>query len=99
MASLPLVKQDLYEACKIAPVEGATVWTSNYNSSVETSASWGPYKLESFQAGKEYVLVRNENWYGYNDAKYDGQYQTDKIVCETIAEFNTAWVIIAFAFR
>lgn len=92
MASLPLVKQDLYEACKIAPVEGATVWTSNYNSSVETSASWGPYKLESFQAGKEYVLVRNENWYGYNDAKYDGQYQTDKIVCETIAEFNTAWV-------
>lgn len=92
MASLPLVKKDLYETCKIEPVEGATVWTSNYNSSVETSASWGPYKLESFQAGKEYVLVKNDNWYGYNDPKYDGQYQTDKIVCETIAEWNTAWV-------
>ena len=92
MASLPLVKKDLYEACKQEPQAGSTLWTSTYNSSVETSASWGPYKLETFQAGKEYTLVRNENWYGYNDSKYDGQYQTDKIVCETIAEWNTAWV-------
>ena len=92
MASLPLVKQDLYETCKQKPVEGSTLWTSTYNTSVETCASWGPYKLESFQSGKEYVLVRNENWYGYNDSRYDGQYQTDKIVCETIAEWNTAWV-------
>ena len=92
MASLPLVKKDLYEACKQEPQAGSTLWTSTYNSSVETSASWGPYKLESFQAGKEYTLVRNENWYGYKDAKYAGQYQTDKIVCETIGEWNTAWV-------
>ena len=92
MASLPLVKKDLYESCKQEPQAGSTLWTSTYNSSVETSASWGPYKLESFQAGKEYTLVRNENWYGYKDAKYAGQYQTDKIVCETIGEWNTAWV-------
>ena len=92
MSSLPLVKKDLYEACKQEPQAGSTLWTSTYNSSVETSASWGPYKLETFQAGKEYTLVRNENWYGYKDAKFAGQYQTDKIVCETIGEWNTAWV-------
>ncbi len=92
MASLPLVKKDLYEECKIAPATGSTLWTTNYNSSVETSASWGPYKLDFFQAGKEYVLVRNDNWYGYNDPRYEGQYQTDKIVCETIAEWKTAWL-------
>ena len=32
-ASLPLVKESLYEACKKAPVEGSTLWTTNYNSS------------------------------------------------------------------
>lgn len=92
LASLPLVKKDLYESCKQAPVTGSTLWTSNYNSSVATTASWGPYKLTSFQSGKEYVLERNKNWYGYTANLYPGQYQTDKIVCETIGEWETAWL-------
>ena len=91
LSSLPLVKKDLYEKNKVAPVEGSTLWTSTYNSNVETSASWGPYKLTSFQAGKQYVLERNPNWYGWNMEEFYGQYQTDKIVCETVAEWNTAW--------
>ena len=90
MSSLPLVKKDLYESCKQAPTGGSKLWTSNYNSSVETTASWGPYKLESYEAGKEYVISRNEYWYGYKEN--NGLYQTDKIVCETIAEWNTAWL-------
>ena len=92
MQSLPLVKKDLYESCKIAPGAGATLWTTNYNSSVETTASWGPYKLESFQAGKQFTLVKNENWYGYSDPQFEGQYQTTRIVCDTIAEWNAAWL-------
>ena len=90
MASLPLVKKDLYEACKQAPTGGSTLWTSTYNSSVETTASWGPYKLESYQSGKEYIITRNEFWYGYKE--YAGLYQTDRIVCETIEEWQTAWL-------
>ena len=92
MASLPLVHRAKYEASKQEPAEGSELWTSNYNSSVETTASWGPYKLESFQSGKQYVLVRNENWYGYNMEENAGLYQTDRIVCDTIAEWNTAWL-------
>ncbi|MBQ7921141.1 MAG: hypothetical protein IJ325_00995 [Clostridia bacterium] len=92
MASLPLVHKEKFEACKIEPTEGVTLWTSNYNSSVETTASWGPYKLESFQAGKQYVLVKNENWYGYNVEENAGLYQTDRIVCDTITEWNAAWL-------
>lgn len=92
MASLPLVKKDLYEQNKVAPSEGATLWTTTYNSSVESTASWGPYKLESFQAGKQFTLVKNENWFGYNDPQYEGQYQTTRIVCDTIAEWNAAWL-------
>lgn len=93
MSGLPLVKKDLYESCKIAPTGDAKLWTTNYNSSKETTASWGPYKLESFQSGKEYVLVKNENWFGFAEgSKYEGQYQTTKIKCETIEEWNTAWL-------
>ncbi len=92
MSSLPLVHKATYEACKVAPTGGNTLWTSTYNSSKESTMSWGPYKLESFESGKEYVMVRNENWYGYNMDLYEGQYQTDKVVCETIKEWNSAWV-------
>ena len=92
MASLPLVHKETFEKCKVAPAEGSTLWTSTYNSSVETTMSWGPYKLETFQSGKEYTVVRNEYWYGYNMDEYEGQYQTDKVICYTIAEWNAAWL-------
>ena len=92
MSSLPLVHKAKYEANKVEPAEGSTLWTSTYNSSKETSASWGPYKLTFFQAGKQYILERNENWYGYNMEQYKDQYQTTRIVCDTIKEWNSAWL-------
>lgn len=92
LASLPLVKEDLYESCKKQPQTGSTLWTTNYNSSVETSASWGPYKLTAFQSGKSYVLERNENWYGYNMDQYNDQYLVDSITCEQLADTNTQWM-------
>ena len=92
MASLPLVHKAKFEASKTEPADGATLWTSNYNTSVATTASWGPYKLESFQSGKEYTLVRNENWYGYALEENQGLYQTDKIVCVNVKDWNAAWL-------
>ncbi len=92
MSSLPLVHKAKYEASKIAPADGATLWTSNYNSSLETTASWGPYKLAEFEAGSHYKLVRNENWYGYNMDTNAGQYQIDNIYCRKVEEFSTQWM-------
>ena len=92
MSSLPLVHKATYEACKQEPVTGSTLWTSNYNSSVETTMSWGPYKLTEFQSGKYYIVERNEHWYGYNMPENEGLYQTDRVYCETIGEWNTAWL-------
>lgn len=91
LQDLPLVKQDLYEASKKEPVAGAKLWTSTYCSSIETTASWGPYMLTNFQAGSTYTLSKNPNWYGYGMKEYEGQYQTDQIVCRTIPEWETAW--------
>lgn len=92
-ASLPLVKEDLFEKCRVPAAEGTegALPTYNYNTSVETTASWGPYKLESFQANKQYVLVRNDNWYGYNKEENKGLYQTDRIVVDIIEKQATAW--------
>ncbi|MCQ2799131.1 MAG: ABC transporter substrate-binding protein [Bacilli bacterium] len=92
-ASLPLVKEDLYEACKVSPEKNnSTLWTTTYNSDVASTASWGPYKLSEFQAGKSYTLVKNPNWYGWNIEENKNLFQTDRIVCETISEWNTAWL-------
>ncbi len=92
MQSLPLVHRDLYEANKVAPAEGSDLWTSKYNSSLETTASWGAYTLTEFQAGKWYKLEKNPNWFGWNMEKNEGLYQTTAIECETIAEYETAWM-------
>ena len=92
-ASLPLVHEATYEACKKAPTEGNTLWTTNYNSSAETTMSWGPYKLESFQADKQYVLVKNDNWYGYALPENEGLYQTTRIVADTVEDWNAAWTL------
>ena len=91
MASLPLVHKATYEANKVKPSEGSTLWTTTYNSSKETTMSWGPYKLTDFQSGKQYTLERNDQWYGYALEENEGLYQTDKIVCDTIKEWSSAW--------
>lgn len=91
LGSLPLVNKTLYEKNEHDPVEGATLKTSTYCSSLESTISWGPYKLTYFEAGKQFILEKNDYWYGYNMDSYKGQYQTTRIVTDIIAEWNTAW--------
>lgn len=92
MQSLPLVHKAKYEASKIEPANGATLWTSKYNSSLETTASWGPYKLAEFEAGSHYKLVKNENWYGWNMEDYKNQYNITAINCRKVEEWSTRWM-------
>ena len=92
MSSLPLVKKDVYEANIVAPADGATLYTSTYNSDLASTASWGPYKLAEFEAGSHYKLVKNENWYGWNMNTNKNQYNVTSIYCEKVEEFNTKWM-------
>ena len=91
-SSLPVVHKEKYEASKIEPAEGATLWTSNYNSSLTTTASWGPYKLVEFEAGSHYKLAKNEYWYGWNMEQYKNQYNITAINCRKVEEFDTKWM-------
>ena len=92
MSGLPLVKLDLYNSCAKEPAEGATLWTSNYNSSLATTASWGPYKLVEFEAGSHYKLVKNDNWYGWNMEEYKNQYNVTAINCRKVDKDETKWM-------
>ena len=92
MSGLPLVNEAKYEASKIAPADGATLWTSNYNSSLETTMSWGPYKLVEFEAGSHYRLEKNENWYGWGMEEYKNQYNITAVNCRKMEEFSTQWM-------
>lgn len=92
LESLPLVKKSLYESCKIAPGATSTLWTSNYGTSLATSASWGAYKLTQYQSGKSYTLDRNDKWFGYTLDENKDQYLIDRISCEQIADLNTRWM-------
>ena len=77
-----LVKTDLYDKC-ITTVDG--VYTNTYGTSVETTASFGPYKLTAFQADKQYTLTKNENYVGLTD----NTYQTTQLVVDYVPEAAT----------
>lgn len=90
-----IVYEELYESC-LKKNEG--VWTTTYNTSVETTMSYGPYKLTGYQADKQMTFERNEAWYGYTDGQHIYQdpngkvypmYQTTKIDCGVVSEAAT----------
>ena len=95
-----LVYEPLWESCKtFFDSKGNTVSresddiasiTTNYATSLATSMSYGPYKLTYFELDKQITLERNENWFGYHDGRHLGQYQTDRISCQVIANHATA---------
>ena len=94
--TLPLVDVELYDSCL---KESDGVWTSTYNTSLETTVSYGPYVMSEYQTDKHMRFVRNENWFGYTDGKHiyvdpeDGlcypMYQTTEIYTQVVAESAT----------
>ena len=88
-----LVYEDLYEAGKDTT---GTLVTTDYGTSVETTMSYGPYKLESYQEEKQMVLVQNENWYGWEQGE-DGtlvSYTNYEVDGEQVQRYRTTKVVI-----
>lgn len=77
-----LVNEELYKECETV-TDG--VYNNTYGTSAETTISYGPYKLASFQADKQYVLERNDNHY---DVKA-GYYKTTSMQVDCVAEAST----------
>ncbi len=104
LGSTYLVHETLWESCKTYfDANGKTVAadspnvasvTTNYGTSKDTTMSYGPYKLTYFELDKQITFERNDAWYGYSDGKHLGQYQTDVISTQIIADQGTA--LLAF---
>ena len=75
----PLVHIEMYDACA-SVVDG--VYTNTYCTSAETTMSYGPYKLTSYQADKQYVLEKNEYFYDLTEDTY----QATSIVVDCVKE-------------
>ena len=94
MTSNWLVYEDLYEAGKDT---SGTLVTTNYNSSKETTMSYGPYRIESLQDGKQIVYVKNENYYLFTKDEETGRYvgTTEYLVDgENVPAYETDTLII-----
>ena len=91
-----IVEPNLYDACL---TEENGVWSSTYNTSVDTTLSYGPYKLVSYQTDKAMRFEKNDNWYGYTDGNHkyvdptDGEtydmYMTTVVDTQVVAEAAT----------
>ncbi len=74
-------------------------WLSTYNTSVETTMSYGPYKMTEYQTDKAMKFVKNDKWYGHTDDVhiyqdpeddlYYRMYQTTAIDCQVVSEAET----------
>jgi len=92
-----IVNEELYERC-LRKENGA--WFSTYNTSAETTLSYGPYKMVSYQKDKSMRFEKNAEWYGYTDGKHvyvdpeSGDempmYMTTAIDTQVVAEAATA---------
>ena len=98
-----LVYKPMYEELKVftdadgkevATEEEAASVTSKYMKDVESSISYGPYKITYFELDKQISYERNPEWYGYRDGKHLGMYQTDKVSVTVLGEHATQ--ILAF---
>ena len=93
-----IVHEALYESCKDTSGE---LTTSTYGTSLETTMSYGPYKMSSLQEEKQLVFVQNENYWEYTknadgtlssttffevDGAKQPQYQTQKIVIDVLTD-------------
>ena len=82
-----LVYEGLYEAGK--ETTGALT-TTTYGTSLETTMSYGVYKFESYDEGRQMKFEQNENWYGW-DKDENGDLVVDEngnLVSHTSVKIN-----------
>lgn len=87
-----LVHTELYE--KLLD-KTKSPWTTTYGTSVETTMSYGPYKLTSLEASKQMVFETNPEWHGYE--KENGHlvsYTNFEVNGSKVRQYQTTKVVI-----
>lgn len=87
LASSWIVDIETYDA-SLSQDEVTGEWKNAYNTSLETSVGYGPYKMTQYDA-TTMVFERDLNWWGYNDPRFDTMYHTSKVYTRQIEEAET----------
>ena len=66
------------------------IYTNSYGTTLETTASYGPWVMTKYQTDKEIEFVKNPYWYGYSLPENEGLYQTTHIHYDFVEEAATA---------
>ncbi len=78
-----LVHLETYDNCLTVDENG--IYSSTYGTSVETTVSYGAYKLIEFQTDKYIKFEKNDKWYGHGPDVY----QTTHIEIQQVGEAST----------
>ncbi len=100
MSTSYLVKTDLYDkSLSSSETAAGKVWTSTYGTGMDTSVSYGPYKVSEYQSGKLMHFTKNENWWGWKSDVYTyvdpdtneryRMYQTTDVDIQSVPEAET----------
>lgn len=100
LTSTWLVNIDLFKDLSYED-EDTGLTLSKYGTSLDTTISYGPYKMASYQEGKQVTYTQNENWWGWQkqgngallsytqfdvNGKKQQQYQTTDIVIDVLTQ-------------
>ena len=83
MPSGYLVHTATYDACESVDENG--LYSNTYGTSLESTVSYGPYKMVEYQTDKIFKFAKNEYWYGHED----GYYQTTHIEVQKVDSATT----------
>ncbi len=78
LTSTWLVYKPLYSGENDEKIDkSGELWTTDYCTSLETTISYGTYKMTSLQDAKQVIFEQNENWYGF-EKNEDGTPKKDE---------------------
>ena len=88
-----IVHEALYESCKEVDEETGLI-TSTYGTSLDTTMSYGPYRIDYIQEEKQMIYVQNENYFEYTKNEDGTLSSTSETVGFTVnGEYVDQWKV------
>ncbi|MCL2406355.1 MAG: ABC transporter substrate-binding protein [Defluviitaleaceae bacterium] len=88
-----LVYREAFEASQFWEED---VLLHTYGTTLESTFSWGPMMLASYEVDRQFSFVRNPYWHGWNDPRFEGQFPMTHLVIDIIDPGQTELRLMLF---
>lgn len=79
---------DVLGSAGYSPIVSKKIYGDPKKMSAKLLVGSGPYMVETYNRGKNIIIKRNPNWWGYKDAHFAGAFKFEKIFFRFIKEEN-----------